>query len=181
MAGRKSYKTLLAELDSLQGQSGVAAHKRISIAVKIYDDADFLADLGITDHTKAADLLSEKFEDLCLSFAELRAMYKAFPNEDDWADGKLRTLHTRTLDLAEENKPEQAKRSVSRVTNKDYEELESDKDDVVCQLVYTKKTLDETKSEIDRLRDENLSLRNEKLRLEGRIEELEKLLTPQAA
>lgn len=181
MAGKKSYKTLLMELDALRGESGASAHKRIQIAIKVYDDPDFLADEGILDQIKAAEVLNQKFDDLGLLFSELRNMYKAFPNVADWEDGKLRTLLERTLDLAEANKPEPTKRSVTRVTNKDYEQLEEKMKDFEARLVYANRTVDETKSEMDRLRDENLALRNEKMRLEGRIEELEKLLTPQLA
>ncbi len=181
MAGRKNYKTLLLEAASLRGESGVNAHKRIGILVKVFEDADFRAEIGSSDDYKAAEVLDDHVQDLCLTFLELKAMYQAFPDVADWKDGKLRTLYQRSLEVAEANKPEPTKRSVNRVTNKEYEQLDSEKQDIEAQLNYTKRTVDEIKSEIDRLRDENLSLRNEKMRLEGRIEELEKLLTPQHA
>ena len=179
MAGRKNYKTLLLEARSLRGESGVNAHKRIGILNKVFEDTDFRSEIGAVDDYGAAEVLDDEVQDLCLRFLQLRAMYEAFPVVDDWKDGKLRTLYDRTLEIAEANKPEREPRTQNRVTQSEYQQLELEKQDTEAQLQYSKRTLEETKSEIDRLRDENLALRNDKIRLEGRIEELEKLLSPQ--
>lgn len=180
MAGKKSYKSLLLEARELRGQAGLNAHKRASLLVKVFDDRDFRSEIGATDDYAAAEMLDSEIEDLCLSFLQLREILKRFPNEAEWSDGKLRTLYSRTCELAKADadavsRTEGPARARRVVTIKELEQSEQARLDAEAATRRVEREMKHQADELEGLRRQNADLRMEAERLKGRIEELERL------
>jgi hypothetical protein len=88
----KTYKSLLLEAKDLRKQGGVNAYKRAVLLKKVYDDQDFRADHETFDDDKLLDILNEYVDDLCTTFLELKLLLDHFPDESQWADGKLYSM-----------------------------------------------------------------------------------------
>lgn len=185
MAGKKSYKTLLLEARDLRGQAGINAHKRATLLVKVFDDRDFRSEIGATDDYGAAEMLDAEVEDLCLSFLQLREILKRFPNEQDWSDGKLRTLYNRTCELAKADVEAETREAPARVrrvvTMKELEQVEQARLDAEAVVRRVEREIKSQADELESLRKQNADLRMEAERLKGRIEELERLSGRRAA
>lgn len=178
-----SYKKLLLEAKELRGKSGLAAHRRATILVSLFDDADFRADIGASDDFVVESFLDELVEDLVLKFLELRAMLAEFPDSSDWNDGKLATLYAKAEERIRTRKPERETpaRSVTRVTREQYDALKAEKQDAEARLAFVERQSTQATSALSKLQQENQELRLENERLKGRIEELERLVGRKAA
>lgn len=108
----QGYKKLLLEAKALRGQAGGAAYDRAKLLNAVFEDTEFLADLGSIDQDKAAKVLDDYVQDLALSFLELRALFLHFPKRAAWEDGKLRDMYDEMLDA----RPQPEKRTASRKT-----------------------------------------------------------------
>ena len=181
MAGRKGYKTLLLEAKTLMQKSGATARTRIELLSKVFDDDGFRAESGAVDDFGAAEVLDEYLQDLCVGFLELRQMLKHCPTDPAWETGNLRELHFKTVDILREqaaaNKPEAAQRTRRGVTVAEYEELDRDKQDAEARCRYLEKQHEEVVVKTTTLKEDNQRLREENIRLEGRIEELERIVS----
>lgn len=178
MAGKKNYKTLLLEARELRHEAGKNAHKRATLLVKVFDDRDFRDEVGALDDFAAAECLNAEVEDLCLTFLQLREMLKAFPLEADWADGKLRTLYNRTLELgkaAEDANKRENTRTRRAVSLKELEKVEQEKSEAEAALRHQERRVAQVVTELDQLRADNQALRLENAQLRGRIAELERM------
>ncbi|HUW59385.1 MAG TPA: hypothetical protein VMZ06_00140 [Candidatus Bathyarchaeia archaeon] len=91
------YKAALLKLGEMRGQSGSAAFDRATLAVTVFDDRDFRADLGNVDDFRAGQALDPYFEDLCLEFLQLRALLEHYPEREQWAAGRLATMRREML------------------------------------------------------------------------------------
>ena len=183
MAGRKGYKTLLLEAMALMKKSGATARTRIELLSKVFDDDAFRAESGAVDDFGAAEVLDEYLQDLCVGFLELRQMLKHCPTDPAWETGKLRELHSKTVEILREqasaNKPEAPERTRRGVTVAEFEALDRDKQDAEALCRYLEKQQEEEVVKTTTLQDDNRRLREENIRLEGRIEELERIVSKQ--
>jgi len=177
MAGKTSYKTLLLEARKLRGEAGGNAYRRARILVEVFDNRDFRNSVGAMDDFETAGFLDAEIEDLCLGFMELREMLWCFPDEKDWADGRLRTLYDKCVSMRSEAKEDKPARTVNRVTKKEFEAVEQERDHHKARSNFLEaensrqvSILDQYKARIDELEKDNARLR-------GRIEELERQLT----
>jgi hypothetical protein len=94
----KTYKGLLLEAKELRQQSGSNAYHRIVLLTKVYQDKDFRNDHDMFDDDKLLRILDEYVDDLCTTFYELKLILDHFPNEEQWADGKLYQMLQKVLD-----------------------------------------------------------------------------------
>lgn len=85
----KMYKERLLDARKLRGKSGVKAYDRAKLLVVVFDDGEFRQDCGNLDDFRAAELLDEYVDDLCIGFLDLRAMLAHYPRRRQWADGRL--------------------------------------------------------------------------------------------
>jgi hypothetical protein len=94
----KTYKSLLLEAKELRQQSGSNAYHRITLLTKVYHDQDFRSDHNMFDDDKLLSILDEYVDDLCATFYELKLVLDHFPDEEQWANGKLYQMLQRVLD-----------------------------------------------------------------------------------
>jgi hypothetical protein len=94
----KTYKGLLLEAKELRQQSGNNAYHRVVLLTKVYQDQDFRSDHHMFDDDKLLDILNEYVDDLCATFYELKLILDHFPNEEQWASGKLYQMLQKVLD-----------------------------------------------------------------------------------
>jgi hypothetical protein len=169
--GLASWKKLLTEAEQLRGQAGISAHRRALILTQLYDDVDFRAERGLADDDAVEDVLGELVNDLCLNFAELRAMLHEFPESEAWSDGKLATLYDKAAERIRSRRSAIERDPITRrrVTSKEYDRLAGEKQDVESRLRYVEGQHTESLTEIQRLRIENAELR-------GRVSQLETML-----
>jgi hypothetical protein len=92
MDAKFKYKAALKELESMRGASGLAAYKRGSIMLQVFNDQDFRFDLNLADDFAAAEWLNSLVGDLCVTFFDLRDLLKFFPEEQQWAKGNLHSM-----------------------------------------------------------------------------------------
>jgi len=92
-AALPEWKKLEKELESLQGMSGKAAYRRTQICMALYEDQDWREQHEAILNEDAANWLDDHVQDLCLTFAQLRDLFEWFPEEEQWAKGKLRTMY----------------------------------------------------------------------------------------
>lgn len=173
--GIAPWKKLLGEAEQLRGQSGINAHRRATILVELSSDEDFRSEMHLTNDDAIYAVLDGLVEDLSLTFAELRNMLQEFPSPDDWADGKLRTLYDRTVEMIrsrrtkrDEDLPQRTRRTV---TLREYEEVCGDKQDLEARLRYVEGQYAEAVAEIQRLKLENAELRGRIVQLEAMLRE----------
>lgn len=177
----QTYKALLLEARNLRGQSGLNAHRRAILLTQVFSDHAFRAEVGAVDDYAVAAFLDAEVEDLCLSFLELAAILRHFPDSSQWADGKLRTLYEAACDKekgeAKKIAADAPKRSRRTVTIKELETAESRVAEAEAALRHQERASAKVVSELDQIRAENQALRLENATLRGRIEELEKVLS----
>jgi hypothetical protein len=94
----QTYKSLLLEAKELRQQSGSNAYHRIVLLTKVYQDPDFRSDHSMFDDDKLLHILDDYVDDLCATFCELKLMLDHFPNEEQWANGKLFQMLQKVLD-----------------------------------------------------------------------------------
>lgn len=171
---KRSWKTLLTELDKLQGISGETAWKRVTIAVQVYDNPLFQAEAAFGDETKALDLLDGKFQDFLLfaadrqsPFLKLRKILEVFPNLEDWKDGDLHGLYQKVAEMGKADDDEKPVRVTERITKADHQEVCDDRDHYKSRCEY----LEGRVSELEIATGEQ---RQKIATLMGRIEQLEK-------
>lgn len=178
MAGKTSYKTLLLKARELRSEAGKNAYQRAKLLTAVFDDRDFRASIGSLDDFEAADKLNVEVEDLCLTFLELREVLKAFPNESEWADGRLRTLYAETIKRAKANAVAATKEPTTRrtVTLKDLEAVKEEKREAEIALRRAEKEVAATVATVDQLKARVKELEIENAGLRGRIEQLERTM-----
>ncbi|HSV27554.1 MAG TPA: hypothetical protein VLH60_06650 [Sedimentisphaerales bacterium] len=169
-----SYKALLIEARKLRGRSGLAAYRRAKLLCQVFEDRNFRADCGNLDDFRAAAVLDEYLEDLCVSFLDIRRMLRHFPKPKAWQEGRLSRLYNDMLkaESGEKDKPLSGKpRNVTAEVRK---RLESQLTDARKELARQNAV---RLSEIDQLRAKVADLERENAELRERITELEKQLT----
>lgn len=169
--GKMSYKKKLLHVLDMKSGSLTELHRRVSILVEVFEDADFRADNG-TDDFELAEKLDKYVDDCALKFLELRSVLAAFPSAEAWSGASLRSLYDEATKCAADGVTQVddgPTRTVHRATIKEVRDLESRLKDAE----FSTRTLTD---EVSELRAENRRLVTENARLEGRIVELERAL-----
>ena len=178
MARKKNFKSLLTELDGLQGLSGAAAYKRVTLAVEIYDDPEFKEQAAFGNEKTMLEILDGKFQDFLLfaadrqsPFLKLRRILDVFPKLEDWKNGDLHGLYQKVAVLGRSGEQEEApQRPRNGVTIKEHAEVCDDRDHFKARCNYLE-------GRVATLEVENSESRQREAVLLGRVEELEKLLS----
>jgi hypothetical protein len=167
----------VAQLRTMLGQAGELAYKRIKLAKEVIEDKAWLIVHFNGDEFRAAEVLErDYFGDLCgaINFWRLMKIIEEFPKIDDWRKYKFNLTEMSAIIDAKNKK--RKKTSRWSVTQREYEELESEKNRIK-KLYDTKKSELETAQEkIAELEKTVAILTKEKARLEGRVAELQSLL-----
>lgn len=174
----KAYKQTLIDCLRLRGDSGSNAFQRACMLVNVFNDRDFRADHSQYDDGKLADELDQYVDDLALSFLQLKALLERFPEESDWAQGRLNKMYAELLEELREQRSKardnEDKPIVERLTKKDFSNLREQLHRAEVRVGETSLRAETAENEVASLRAENAALKTKVSRLEGRIEELER-------
>jgi hypothetical protein len=161
----------LAKLKTLRDSAGKTTFERIKLACAVYEDRDWVGHFA-DDAAAEAHLQEEYLADLCgtVSFLDCYRILQAVPQEEDWKRCKfnLRRLYA----LMEERQPTPKEPRSERRRPMKADDAEALQEDLKNAEVTIKRREDESR----KLYDENEQLRQKVARLEGRIEELERML-----
>jgi len=165
---KTSWKDLLLKAKQLDRRVMANLYERTSLLVRIFDDAEFRADVGARDDHQAADWLdAEMNADVGLNFLQLRAIFLEFPKQHAWQDTTLRELYAQLRPAEPADKPPKKRTAVKLA---DFKRACEDRDNYRAQV----ESLNEQVASLKKERDEH---RREIAHLLGRIEELEKSST----
>lgn len=174
---KNETKAALKELRRLRDSVGSSLYERSRLASVCLADTDWLAEEFEGDEFRAADYVQEKFfSELggSIGVLELVSIYRQFPDVAAW---KEREYNIKTL-LAEVQtaRPEREKRTVTRVTRKEYEDLKDAKEHAEFVAKRYEQEAKDKIGVVERLQERVRELENENHTLHGRISELERLL-----
>ncbi len=159
----------LVRLKTLIEEAGKNYYERIKLACEVLADEAWVSESFGGDQFAAAEMLEGFFHDLCgmLSIFELMHIYQKFPDAIDWKKHKwnLRTLH----DLCKESVKASGGAPRVHVKRSEYESLKARHEDTVYLLKQERKM-------VARLQEQVNSMQQENLLLQGRVNELERLL-----
>ena len=170
----QGYKAKLIEARRLRGKSGRSAYTRAKLLCEIFDDADFRADCGNIDDARAADILDDYIDDLCLRFFDLRNLLEYYPKQSQWRDGKLNKMYQAMLAEKEKQSIKWRPPRTKTVSEKSKAALEQNLEAArheVARIRFTSAT------EIETLRARVKELESENAILRARIIELESMST----
>lgn len=145
------YKKLLLAVEKLRGQGGENAYRRATLLGQIFDDQDFRLDYGNVDAHGAAKILDAYVEDLCLTFFQLREMLSQFPNNEQWADGRLRTMYDTLLE--KRSVPEKVIKTRASATVAEVNHLKDENEKLKTKLREANKQIEQLKASNRELRD----------------------------
>lgn len=162
------YKRRLLEAKKLRGRSGAKAFDRATILCAVFDDGEFRQACGNLDDFRAAELLDEYVDDLCLGFLDLRAMLSHYPRRRQWSDGRLgkmlrEMLRANEADTPQTRQPRMAVAETRKQLERQLEEARRER----ARLEQAKR------DEIGRLRQRITELEAENATLKAKIAELE--------
>ena len=173
----------LMQLQNLLGQAGELHYKRIKLAKEIIDDAQWvLTHFGGNLHKAEALLEKQYFGDLCgaISFRRLLLIYERFPDIETWRKHHFNLTHlSATMDAERDAKKSRGSRW--SVTQKEWDDLESDRDRHKKLLANERKEKETLLQENERLKKQIAELNKEIARLQGRNEEPETLIAKRVA
>ena len=161
------YKAALLEVRRLRGKAGRSAYSRAKLLVQVFEDRDFRTDNGNCDDFKAAALLDDYVEDLCLTFLDLRGLLA----RNSWREGRLMKMQQQMLKENNKSIPSGKPRVVvGNLRQKLEQQLE--------EARRAKAVVDSQRvSERDQLQARVAELVAENAALKARVEELERLLS----
>lgn len=142
----KPYKRLLLEAVRLRGRSGMRAFDRAKLLCAVFDDGEFRQECGNLDDFRAAEILDEYVDDLCLGFLDLRAMLAHYPRRRQWAAGKLGRMLSAMIHAGQAVPATRAARTATAETRKQLERALEEARREKARLAQTKDL------EIERLR-----------------------------
>jgi chromosome segregation ATPase len=170
----QSWSQKVAKARELRGKSMGLLFDRMAILVEVYEDQAFLDTFRSLDD--ALEALDVEVSDTACDWMELHGIYRMFPDRKAWATAKLQDLRAkreiaererRTAQREESDEPPR-KRTVATVR-----ELEEAKQ---TAGEFSQRVESQSK-QIERLLAENEALKTELAKYQGRVEELEKLLS----
>lgn len=167
---------LLVKLGELMNKSGEALYERVKLANQIRSDRVWLEEACAGDELKASEILAKYFPDVChgrMHMLTLLLVFDKFPKLEQWRERKFNLIA-----MLDEIASSTDKEKVERRTAKLADIIE--RDEKIKELEYklkrAEKTIEERDAEIAKLRQELSVMREDNARLEGRLEQLEKIL-----
>lgn len=174
----KGYKDILREVSEMLSHVRCDLYAITKKLCQVFEDSDFRADLGNADDFRAAEALDKHVCDLGFTFLELRSVLQMFPTAEAWAKKPLRDLYAAVI---EDHRQRQASDKPTvvhkRVTRKEYEELADKLKTAEVVKRNAEERFQEKLQTIEELLEENQSLKRQLAVAEGRIQELERLLS----
>jgi len=67
-------------------------HKLVAAIADFWNDAEFRAETGLRDDGQAADWLDAEFPELPLHWLDMLAVYRAYPQPQQWVDARPQDL-----------------------------------------------------------------------------------------
>lgn len=171
----------LLELKKLAKVAGEALYRRVELAEQCLSDLDWIAVEHGGSELKAQDTLqSQFFPDLdgYLSLGKLRAMYRDVP-KSKWAEVKYGLAAVEVI--YDEQTAEKTEKGTRTSWKKVAEDRADQIDNLQRQVTQVSDLSDKQRSEVETLREKVAELTRENERLQGRLEELQRLLDKQPA
>ncbi len=168
----------VSQLRVMMGQAGEMHYKRIKLAKEIIEDKFWVMQNFSGDDFRAAEVLEkEYFGDLCgaINFWRLMRIIEEFPKLDDWRKYKF-NLTVMSAEIDSRNKSKKKSNNRWSITQKDYEELESEKNRFRKLFESKKQETESAEVRIKELENTVAFLSKEKARLECKVAELEALI-----
>lgn len=164
-----TYKQKLIEALEMKKRGREAIYERIGLLVSVFDDREFRADNNDLDDIKASEILDGYLEDTALSFLEARAVFLTFPKFSQWQGKTLRDLYESSLESARGGEEETTRQTRRRATLAD---LETERQARMSAEAESRNL----KKQVEELDATNRTLIRENAKLEGRINELERVM-----
>ncbi len=168
----------VVQLRNMLGQAGEMHYKRISLAKQIIEDKIWIQTHFAGDEFRAGEVLEKDyFGDLCgaINFWRLIKIVEEFPKIEDWRKYKFNLTEMSAI-IDAKNRSKRKKGTRWSVTQRDYEELESEKNRFRRLYDNNKTELEQARERIAQLEKAVATLTKEKARLEGQVAELTSLL-----
>ena len=146
-------------------------YDRATLLCQVFGDEGFIADSG--DQGKAEDRLDEYTNDLCLTFVELRLLWKQYPKRAQWKNGKLRRMYDDMVQAATDNQTSRLRRNEATATTGGVGRPQSEGQTGPPQVAICGEP-----SELDRLRGLVKTLQRENRDLRKRLTKLKDMLEP---
>lgn len=89
---RKTWKTQLLSAKKLYANWHKMLHKLTGAIAEFWDDAEFRAECSLRDDGQVADWIEVEFPQLPLHWLDLLAVYRAYPQPQQWVDAKPQDL-----------------------------------------------------------------------------------------
>ncbi len=173
----KDYKRKITQLKKLVTEARKNVYQRVKLCCEVFADMEYRGDIGIdADDEVAAELEKQFLGDLGQTFFTLQAVYNHFPSEEQWRDSTIVELVSAWDQYRREKEGRERKPRAERkapVPHKVHEQLEKEKE-------WAESQVQSLRGETSALHEEVTRLRMENARLQGRIEELEKILESRA-
>lgn len=170
----------LAKLKELAGQAGRGVYERLKIVDSLLVDRDYIAQTW-GDEAAAFEFLEEEyFGDRARSLAEMIEMFRAFPQEQQWAKFKWnvgRLLAQWTIDRQAARKEEaEAKPERARATVKQVEELQTKVEEATVIAKKNGEDLTAARETNAELRTRIAELEKDVAALTARLDEKDKII-----
>lgn len=166
---------LLAELKQLAGQAQQILRQRLALVIEVLDDLDWIALVYHGDIDAARDALAkEYFPDIegYITLGKLMLMYQQI-GEDEWVSCRYNIAAIEIIFDKRHVKPE---RTARHDWKKDYDEAMQRVATLEKDIEHWKQVAEERQTKIAEQTAQITTLQSTSAHLEGRIEELERLL-----
>jgi hypothetical protein len=167
------------QLRAMLGQAGEMHFKRIKLAKEIIEDKTWVMTHFAGDEFRAAEVLEKDyFGDLCgaINFWRLIKIVEEFPKLEDWRKYKFNLTEMSAV-IDARNKSKRKSGTRWSVSQRDYEELESERNRYRKLFDAKKEECEDKDSRIKQLEDMVANLTREKARLEKQVAEYEQIIT----
>ncbi len=174
---RKKWETLLNEATELIKNSRENIYDAVERMIAVSKDAGFLDFYG-GEFDKAVGCLDDLLGGFNLTFAEAELMMRYFPARGQWRSASLADMLAESIVKrnAEEAKESPPRAPINRPSAKELERIKADLGEERTKSANLATEVARYVSETDQLRARIRDLENENQRLQGRIEELQRLL-----
>jgi peptidoglycan hydrolase CwlO-like protein len=172
----ESTSQKLAQLQELLGKTGETHYQRIKLAAEILADNEWILNHFGGDTLKAETMLEQRyFADLCgaVTIRRLLLVFRHFPLIEQW---KIHHFNFTKMSALADVERKTTKHSRWSVTQKEWEDLEAERDNWKKQAKNEFGQRESLQQENDRLKRQIADLTRDKAKLQGRVEELESLL-----